>query len=171
MYGEKVGESVCQSVFYRRRGVVSWKLKGWRDLKRCSWRSKNRFVIKLDSEFQVLRPRIISVKGNLCFALLYLTADLGSEVQKGETRTRESQRRSGKRESKVWEGCLTPGKKNMQETWKCAPKILMWLTMLGPKTTRLSLRMPQSLTSPIIATLRPLSPGVPRKLLTLMPTP
>ena len=43
----------------------------------------------------------------------------------------------------------------------------MWLSMLGPKPTRLTLRMPQSLTSPIIATLRPLSPGIPRKLLTL----
>ena len=30
-----------------------------------------------------------------------------------------------------------------------------------------SLRMPQSLTSPIIATSRPLSPGIPQKLLTL----
>ena len=65
------------------------------------------------------------------------------------------------------EGRLAPVKRDMLETWKCAPKVLIWLIMLGPKTTRLTLRMPQSLTSPIIATFRPLSPGIKRKLLTL----
>ena len=38
---------------------------------------------------------------------------------------------------------------------------------INPKTTRLTLRMPQSLTSPIIPTSRPLSPGIPRELLML----
>ena len=52
-----------------------------------------------------------------------------------------------------------------------ARNVKMWQTMLGPKTTRLTLRMPQSLTSPTIATSRPLSPGIPQKLLTLIITP
>ena len=54
---------------------------------------------------------------------------------------------------------------------KMCTKGSMWQTMLSPKTTRLTLRMPQSLTSPIIATSRPLSPGIPQKLLTLTITP
>ena len=58
----------------------------------------------------------------------------------------------------------------MLETLKCAPKVLIWLIMLGTKTTKLTLRMPRSLASPMIASLRPLSPGIPRKLSTLTTT-
>ena len=58
-------------------------------------------------------------------------------------------------------------KKEHVRNVKMSAKGSMWLIMLGPKTTRLTLRMPQSLTSPTIATLRSLSPGIPRKLLTL----
>ena len=47
----------------------------------------------------------------------------------------------------------------------------LFVSPIGPQTSRFTLRMPQSLTSPIIATSRPLSPGILQKLLTLIITP